>query len=104
MRTREHRDPKTEPRFPSGRGGGFFLQMGNRFGFEQCLTFRAGKISGEGRDKVGRFNVEGRYALDSGECNWTKQYIKQHSVAYRGFNEGQGIWGTWALEVDTSSL
>ena len=28
---------------------------------------------------------------------WMKQYVGKHTVGYRGFNEGKGIWGTWTL-------
>src|SRR5215212_158901 len=67
-------EPPVEPdeRFPSGPWTGFFLQAPlppGRHGMDLHLTFRAGTIRGVGR----------------------------HGVAYRGYNEGKGIWGTWEL-------
>ena len=90
---------ETDPRFPSGRWLGFFLdrRMPGRHEMELELTFRDGKLSGEGRDFVGEFLVRGHYQLEDGNCSWIKQYIGAHSIGYRGFNEGQGIWGTWEL-------
>ena len=26
-------------------------------------------------------------------------YIGAHTVFYRGFREGKGIWGTWEIEI-----
>ena len=68
------------------------------------LTFSNGSISGDGRDDVGRFVITGRYDSGSGECYWTKHYIGQHSVFYRGFREGKGIWGLWELGVDSGGF
>jgi hypothetical protein len=62
---------------------------------ELILTFRQGTLRGEGRDRVGPFLIRGTYGVDSGACHWTKRYVGQHDIAYRGFNEGKGIWGTW---------
>ena len=61
------------------------------------LTFRAGSMRGKGRDWVGRFIITGRYEVESGKCWWTKGYVGKHDVAYQGFNEGKGIWGTWEV-------
>ena len=90
---------ETDPRFPSGRWLGFFLdrRMPGRHEMELELTFRDGKLSGEGRDFVGEFLVRGHYQLEDGNCSWIKQYIGAHSIGYRGFNESKGIWGTWEL-------
>lgn len=30
-------------------------------------------------------------------CSWVKKYIGRHSVAYRGVNDGHGIWGVWEI-------
>src|SRR5205807_660191 len=61
-------------------------------------TFANGRLHGEGRDWVGKFTVSGRYDLADGRCHWTKQYVGMHAVSYNGFNEGQGIWGTWLIQ------
>ena len=98
-------DPKppahleTDPRFPSGRWVGFFLdkRVPGRHPMELLLTFASGTITGEGRDFVGTFSIRGRYDLSDGSCHWSKRYHGKHDVFYRGFNEGKGIWGTWEL-------
>ncbi|MCS7168262.1 MAG: hypothetical protein RMI91_03890 [Gemmatales bacterium] len=93
-------DLETDPRFPSGKWLGFFLQPAlppGRHEMELLLTFRQGQLTGEGRDCVGRFHVRGTYELAGGRCEWIKQYIGRHAVHYRGFNEGKGIWGTWEI-------
>src|SRR5262245_30208157 len=89
-------------RFPSGPWTGFFIQKMNPAGrhrMELSLTFRAGAMRGEGRDWVGPFIVTGRYEVESGKCWWTKRYIGKHDVAYQGFSEGKGIWGTWEVTL-----
>ena len=94
--------PGVEPdgRFPSGPWTGYFLQpsLPGKHGMELLLTFRDGNILGEGRDWVGEFRIKGRYQVVDGKCWWTKAYLKKHSLAYQGYNEGKGIWGTWEYE------
>ena len=102
------RAPDAEPpveqddRFPSGPWKGFFLQpvLPGRHWMDLHLTFRAGVLSGEGRDWVGEFLIRGRYDVGDGKCWWTKKYIRKHDVAYLGYNEGKGIWGTWDIPKD----
>lgn len=91
---------ESDPRFPSGPWTGFFLdkRLPGKHQMELQLTFVDGTMTGEGRDRVGEFIVRGRYDTGDGSCYWTKRYIDQHDVFYRGFNEGKGIWGTWELE------
>jgi hypothetical protein len=88
---------ESDGRFPSGPWTGFFLQppQTERHWMELLLMFREGIITGEGRDKVGEFLIKGRYQVEAGKCWWTKTYIEKHSIAYQGYNEGKGIWGTW---------
>ena len=62
------------------------------------LTFADEQLEGEGRDCIGEFLFKGRYSLEIGECHFTKRYIGQHDVFYRGFNEGKGIWGVWEIQ------
>lgn len=95
-------DLETDPRFPSGEWEGFFLQreiVPGRHGMELTLTFRKGSVHGEGRDRVGNFLIRGRYSVEDGKCHWTKRYLRKHDVAYVGYNEGKGIWGTWEVEI-----
>src|SRR5690348_6283620 len=93
--------PEADERFPSGPWTGFFLQppLVGRQWMELSLTFRAGTMTGEGRDRVGEFLIRGRYELDSGRCWWSKRYVGKHDVSYSGYNEGRGIWGTWEIQV-----
>jgi hypothetical protein len=88
---------ETDPRFPSGPWTGFFLQKSipGRHLMELRLTFRDGQMTGEGRDWVGKFAIDGRYSTVDGKCSWTKKYVGKHEVAYQGYNEGKGIWGLW---------
>ena len=83
---------ETDPRFPSGRWTGFFLQRSvpGRHLMELLLHFSQGAMTGEGRDWVGGFLVRGRYDLSDGRCHWTKRYLGKHDVFYQGFNEGKG--------------
>ena len=99
----EEASVETDSRFPSGPWKGFFLQpvLPGRHWMELHLTFKEGTMRGEGRDWVGPFIITGRYETESGKCWWTKRYIGKHDVAYQGFNEGKGIWGTWEIDPVT---
>lgn len=91
--------PEADDRFPSGPWTGFFLQAGinGKCWMELDLRFSGGTLRGEGRDRVGEFLVRGRYQLDDGKCWLSKRYLGKHDVAYLGYNEGRGIWGTWEI-------
>lgn len=93
---------ETDPRFPSGKWVGFFIdqRMPGRHQMEILLTFASGRMSGHGRDRVGKFSFEGAYDVTDGKCLWVKRYVGKHAVHYSGFNEGKGIWGTWELRWD----
>jgi len=90
---------ESDPRFPSGPWCGFFLMshLPGRHQMELQLTFRRGMMTGEGRDLIGPFLIRGRYQTDDGQCWWTKRYLGKHDVAYKGYNEGKGIWGLWEI-------
>src|ERR1700757_3435715 len=64
---------------------------------ELSLTFAQGRINGDGLDGIGQFTIKGAYDAQARECYWTKTYIGAHSVYYRGFREGNGIWGRWEI-------
>jgi hypothetical protein len=99
MDTYEPATYEADSRFPSGEWTGFFLQpvLPGKHTMELFLSFRDAVIKGEGRDRVGRFTIKGRYQLEDGRCWWTKTYIDKHSVEYTGYNEGKGIWGMWNM-------
>lgn len=89
-----------DSRFPSGEWVGFYLQPSvsrDRRRMNLCLTFQSGTFTGEGKDGVGEFIIHGRYDLKTGEVTFHKHYVRKHSVFYRGWNEGKGIWGTWEI-------
>lgn len=96
---------ETDPRFPSGNWTGFFLQpfIPGRHMMELRLTFSNGVMTGEGRDRVGAFRIQGRYSLADGKCYWTKHYVARHDVFYQGYNEGKGIWGVWEIPQSATS-
>jgi hypothetical protein len=85
--------------FPSGPWLGFYTYHGGRrkFRTDLTLTFKNGRMSGFGIDNVGPFIISGSYDARSKECDWMKTYVGRHNVAYRGFREGKGIWGTWDI-------
>src|SRR5207249_1161403 len=95
-------DLETDPRFPSGPWTGFWLQsvLPGRHMMDLRLTFQNGKITGTGRDRVGEFTFQGRYNLIDCICQWIKRYIGKHDVAYKGYNEGKGIWGIWEMSTE----
>ena len=93
---------ETDPRFPSGRWVGFWVQEHvppGRFPTELFLSFARGVLTGEGRDWVGPYTMRGRYSVEDGRCRWTKHYLGKHDVLYEGYNEGKGIWGTWLISM-----
>jgi hypothetical protein len=90
-----------DPRFPSGPWTGFFLQywLPGRHTTDLRVTWRDGKLTGTGQDWVGPYRIDGSYELDTGRCEWTKRYLGKHAVAYRGVNDGHGIWGVWEIRI-----
>lgn len=92
---------ETDPRFPSGKWTGFWLQrhyIGRQWMGLQ-LAFINGVVRGTGTDRVGDFTMTGTYDLKTGKCSLLKAYAGAHSVAYEGRNEGDGlwIWGLWHI-------
>lgn len=90
---------ENDTRFPSGSWKGFFLQywLPGRHSTRLDLTCRDGELEGTGRDWVGPYTIDGSYDLVTGRCEFTKKYLGKHSVAYRGNNDGHGIWGVWEI-------
>ena len=87
--------------FTSGQWVGFYnySARSKKYLMDLVLEFRNGVISGEGADGIGFFIIAGHYSEGDGECSWDKTYVgnRTHTVAYRGFGEKKGIWGTWNL-------
>lgn len=92
---------ESDPRFPSGRWTGFFTdkRLPGKHAMDLMLTFSEAKMTGSGRDRVGEFVIDGTYQLADGLCLFVKKYVGKHTVGYRGFNEGKGIWGAWELTM-----
>jgi hypothetical protein len=89
-------DPDDEL-FPSGEWTGFYVQYGVQWRQDLVLTFADGGVRGSGGDALGPFAIRGRYDRAALEVTWQKSYLGAHTVDYRGFREGKGIWGTWEL-------
>src|SRR5262245_23577555 len=77
---------ETDPRFPSGRWTGFYLdkRVRGKQQMELLLAFRCGEMTGEGRDPIAAFVIRGRYSLEDGQCHWHKRYVGAHDVYYKG--------------------
>ena len=92
---------ETDPRFPSGRWVGFWLQrhMPGRQYMSFDLAFADGRVSGVGADCIGDFAFSGHYDLANGTLVLLKQYRGAHLVEYEGRNEddGQWVWGVWTI-------
>ena len=103
---REHRLPVTDEDFPSGHWTGFFnyFNFPGKWRTDLRLDFIKGRMTGDGVDSVGPFIVAGSYDGVSRECHWTKTYVAAHDVFYTGFREGKGIWGTWEITENGTSL
>ena len=86
--------------YPSGRWDGFWVQTvyGRQPMRTFTLRFAEGKVSGEGRDVIGRFTFSGIYNETTGAVRLVKQYVGKHAVLYVGQPDGEGsILGTWSI-------
>jgi hypothetical protein len=101
MRDETAAGPEPDPRFPGGPWTGFFLQywLPGRQRTDVDLEFAGGVLTGRGRDRVGPYTVEGTYDPLTGRCEWVKRYLGKHKVAYRGVNDGRGVWGVWEIRL-----
>jgi hypothetical protein len=68
------------------------------------LTFADRMVSSGGNDDFGHFVVAGRFDGIKDECHWTKTYIGEHDVYYRGFRDGKWIWGLWELSRESGGF
>ena len=98
------KDLETDPRFPSGKWTGFWLQrhfLGRQWMGLQ-LEFHYGRVIGGGADCVGDFTMGGTYDVKTGNCSIVKTYDGAHSLIYEGRNEGDGLWlwGLWRMTID----
>src|SRR5688572_13117077 len=79
------------PMYPSGRWDGFWVQqhLGRQTMTPFTLTFEEGRVSGSGRDVVGRFTFSGEYDEATGRVRMVKQYLGKHRVLYVGQPDGE---------------
>lgn len=86
-------------RFPTGEWHGFYLESHRtrRGWMHLYMSFEDGKIKGEGTDYVGPWVASGWYDVESGACQWKKQYLGQHQVDYDGICGKNGIQGQWQI-------
>ena len=93
-----HHTDNLEPdqRFPSGPWVGYYRQGNLQSRQRLSLTFRDGRISGEGRDPVDPFIVSGTYDLATGSVRLSKTYTT-HTVFYDGAADGDGVGGAWEI-------
>jgi hypothetical protein len=71
------------------------------FGRQPMLDLRlhiaGGRITGAGRDIVGRFTLAGT-SDEQGRVAMIKRYIDLHTVEYEGQYDGEGLlWGLWHI-------
>ena len=90
---------ETDQRLPSGEWNGFYIEnhVDKRGWMHLYMTFQDGEIKGEGTDYVGPWLATGNYELETGKCQWTKQYLRKHKVIYSGQISENGIQGNWDL-------
>ena len=92
--------PVSGNEFPSGPWTGFYnYSPKDKHRMDLHLDFANGNMSGDGNDDIGRFVIKGKYDEPARECTFHKTYVGAHTVSYRGFREGKGIWGTWDIGV-----
>jgi len=113
MNDRDDTPPlETDPRFPTGRWRGYYVQFGRRADMELNLEFRDGDVHGEGEDPVGWFIITGTYDVDDGKVLVQKEYLGRHTVIYDGVagadrhlrgdwtfrhSQGRGPWHLWPI-------
>jgi hypothetical protein len=93
--------------YPSGRWEGFWVQ--ELYGRQPMTPFRLhfadGKVTGDGKDVIGRFTFAGEYDARTGRVVLVKQYVGKHRVLYEGGPDGEGcIHGTWSIGPEWTGL
>lgn len=91
------------PDFSNGKWTGFYSYGGCRkqHRMDMTLLLTGGIIRGYGDDKVGRFEIRGRFDPKAKAATWTKTYLGRHAVFYRGFRDAfqESIWGSWEIDA-----
>ena len=72
------------------------------------LQFTAGRVQGQGRDDIGRFEVNGQYNTSNRRVGFVKTYVDEgYGVTYRAEstgNPGLGFRGSWTLDVEETRV
>ncbi len=91
---------ETHPLFPSGEWEGFYTYAfgpdAHRHSMSFALTFKNGRVSGNGIDDLSRFTWHGSYDTEQLRC-WMQKHYPTHTVFYDGYVDEKGIWGTWEI-------
>jgi hypothetical protein len=96
--TRKELKMETDNRVPSGEWNGFYLEDRPQRGWMHLyMSFKEGRIQGEGTDYVGPWTAGGWYDLELGTCGWVKNYVGRHNVSYEGQITDRGILGQWTI-------
>lgn len=95
-------DFESDPRFPSGPWEGFWTSDAGVGSMKLYLEFVCGRVRGEGSDRVGTFDITGRYWPRSGIVVLRKKYRGQHKVWYRGRPFGPYLRGGWRIPSTTT--
>src|SRR5262249_27928277 len=84
---------------PSGLWEGHFRQHFVNSPQVMTLEFADGMIRGDGKDRLGKFTIEGEYRVEQGvtRVGWIKTYEGAHSVLYLGTFDGTRIAGGWRI-------
>ncbi len=91
--------PESDPRFPSGPWTGIYQQWGAQSRQRLMLHFKAGRITGSGRDPAGQFSVRGTYDTATGAARLAKFY-GSYIVEYDGASDSDGIEGRWIIRYE----
>ena len=78
---------------------GYLIQEGQQYDmyFENFQINADWSLWGSGADAIGEFTCYGT-CDNNGKCEFTKEYIGQHSVYYRGQFNGKRIRGKWHIQ------
>jgi hypothetical protein len=92
---------------PSGGWTGYYLygSASAKHRMKMTLTFFLdGRISGDGLDDIAPFLIHGFFDTATSAANWTKAYVRGHTVEYRGLYDQRSICGNWVLSGMTGGF
>ena len=91
---------ETDPRFRRARGPASSSSPGRPSGTGWSSTSRSAMASWRAPGGTGSASSPWRAATTSTTARptGTRRTSGAHSIAYSGYNEGKGIWGTWEYQ------